>query len=121
MKKLILNLLFLFVLVAAISAQQENVNVENESVNIEDQFLPETDFEYEEIDIEQEGFFTGLWHGLRTPFAFIINLFKAEKYVIYSANGNVGYTIGYLIAVMFVLSIIFGGTRRRYKRADKGD
>ncbi len=56
-------------------------------------------------DIEQVGFWYGLWHGLIAPFSFIISLFD-DKVAIYAVYNNGGwYNFGYL----FGLSIILGG------------
>ncbi len=56
-------------------------------------------------DIEQVGFWYGLWHGLIAPFSFIISLFS-DKVAIYAVYNNGGwYNFGYL----FGLSIILGG------------
>lgn len=56
-------------------------------------------------EIEQVGFWYGLWHGLIAPFSFIISLFS-DKVAIYAVYNNGGwYNFGYL----FGLSIILGG------------
>jgi hypothetical protein len=56
-------------------------------------------------DIEQVGFWYGLWHGLIAPFSFIISLFN-DSVAIYAVYNNGGwYNFGYL----FGLSIILGG------------
>ena len=56
-------------------------------------------------DIEQVGFWYGLWHGFIAPFSFIISLFS-DNVAIYAVYNNGGwYNFGYL----FGLSIILGG------------
>jgi len=93
--------------------------LDNDNLDLVDQVLSTINFEYVIPEVNKEGFLIGLWHGVRTPFVFVINLFKSDKYVVFSENGNIGYKIGYMIAVLFILSTIFGGTRRRYKRPEK--
>jgi len=87
----------------------------NENIYIADQTLSSISF----IDIKKEkkdGFFIGIWHGIRSPFVFIINIFKKEDIVLFSKSRNIGYIIGFILAFpigIFVFSSIFGSSRRR--------
>ncbi|HRQ28434.1 MAG TPA: hypothetical protein PLU49_00070 [Saprospiraceae bacterium] len=62
------------------------------------------------------GFWGGLWHGLITPFSFIVSLFS-DNVSVYAVNNNGGwYDFGFLIGA----SITLGGTgkasnRRRHR------
>ena len=52
------------------------------------------------------GFWQGLWHGIISPFAFLISLFSDTVHV-YEVHNNGGwYNFGFLLGA----SIIFGGT-----------
>ena len=52
------------------------------------------------------GFWRGLWHGLISPFAFIVSLFS-ENVGIYEVHNNGGwYNFGFMLGV----SIFFGGS-----------
>ena len=52
------------------------------------------------------GFWQGLWHGIISPFAFLISLFSDAVHV-YEVHNNGGwYNFGFLLGT----SIIFGGT-----------
>ena len=52
------------------------------------------------------GFLRGIWHGIITPFAFVISLFS-KNVNIYEVHNNGGwYNFGFVIG----LSIIFGGS-----------
>ncbi|MFV1949653.1 MAG: hypothetical protein ACC633_06945 [Anaerolineales bacterium] len=68
-------------------------------------------------DGEVAGFWKGIWHGLISPFTFIISLFSKSVYV-YEVHNNGGwYTFGFLMGA----SITFGGSgggaaRSRKKR-----
>ena len=54
------------------------------------------------------GFWQGLWHGIISPFAFLISLFSDTVHV-YAVHNNGGwYNFGFLLGA----SIIFGGTGR---------
>jgi hypothetical protein len=89
--------------------------LDNENLDISDRVLSSISF----IDLKTEesekkaGFFIGIWHGIRTPFVFVINIFRTNKIVIFSESGTAGYTIGYILGIIFILSGIFGGSRRR--------
>lgn len=50
------------------------------------------------------GFWTGLWHGVAAPVAFIVSLFK-ESRMYESPNSGVWYDFGFLIG----LSVWGGG------------
>jgi hypothetical protein len=52
------------------------------------------------------GFWQGLWHGIISPFAFVISLFSDTVHV-YEVHNNGGwYNFGFLLGA----SIILGGT-----------
>ena len=74
------------------------------------------------VDGQIAGFWQGLWHGLITPFAFIVSLFSGNV-GIYEAHNNGGwYNFGFLIGASIMLGGGFGGggsaarTRRRRTR-----
>jgi hypothetical protein len=90
--------------------------LDNENLDMADKTLSSISFigeNIEEENVKKDGFFSGIWHGIRTPFVFIINFFRKNKIIIFSDSRNVGYTIGYLLGIIFILSGIFGGSRRR--------
>ena len=92
--------------------------LDKDDIEIVDQTLSSINF----IDIKPEeeerlGFFSGIWHGIRSPFVFIINIFKKDKIVLFSKSRTIGYIIGFILAFpigLAALSGIFGGSRRRY-------
>jgi hypothetical protein len=57
-------------------------------------------------DGEVAGFLQGLWHGIISPFAFIISLFSETVHVYEVHNNGAWYNFGFLLGA----SIIFGGT-----------
>jgi len=65
----------------------------------------------EDVPIDSQtldGFWSGLWHGIISPFTFIISLFS-DNVNIYEVHNNGGwYNFGFLFGV----SIIFGGPAR---------
>ncbi len=66
-------------------------------------------YEQKPDEVEEiAGFWQGIWHGVTTPFAFIISLFS-DKVGIYEIenNGN-WYNFGFVIG----LSIMFGGSSK---------
>ncbi|MEW6194631.1 MAG: hypothetical protein AB1521_05705 [Bacteroidota bacterium] len=57
-------------------------------------------------DIQQVGFWYGLWHGLIAPISFIISLFD-DSIAVYAVYNNGGwYNFGFLLG----LSISLGGS-----------
>ena len=63
------------------------------------------------------GFWQGLWHGIISPFAFLISLFSDAVHVYEIHNNGGWYNFGFLLGA----SMIFGGgqvgaraARRRY-------
>jgi hypothetical protein len=52
------------------------------------------------------GFWQGLWHGIISPFAFIVSLFS-DNVGIYEVHNNGNW---YNFGFMFGISIIFGGS-----------
>jgi uncharacterized membrane protein HdeD (DUF308 family) len=52
------------------------------------------------------GFWQGLWHGIISPFAFLISLFSDTVHVYEVHNNGDWYNFGFLLGA----SIIFGGT-----------
>ena len=85
----ILFLLVLFALLASACAPTPN-----ELVNTPDQ------------DDQIAGFWRGLWHGIISPFAFIVSLFS-DNVGIYEVHNNGNW---YNFGFMFGVSIIFGGS-----------
>lgn len=57
-------------------------------------------------DGEVAGFWQGLWHGIISPFAFLISLFSDTVHVYEVHNNGDWYNFGFLLGA----SIIFGGT-----------
>jgi hypothetical protein len=55
---------------------------------------------------EIAGFWQGLWHGIISPFAFIVSLFS-DNVGIYAVHNNGNW---YNFGFMFGVSIIFGGS-----------
>ncbi len=68
-------------------------------------------------DGQVAGFWKGIWHGLISPFTFILSLFTKSIYVFEVHNNGGWYTFGFLLGA----SMIFGGSgggaasRRRKK------
>ena len=70
------------------------------------------------IDIEEcmpekiYGFWGGLWHGIISPFTFIISLLK-DDVVMYACNNNGGwYDFGFVLGA----GILFGGGSKASSR-----
>ena len=60
-------------------------------------------------DVQEAGFWSGLWHGLIAPIAFIVSLFK-DNVAIYAVCNNGGwYNFGFLLGA----SILLGGGGHR--------
>jgi hypothetical protein len=57
-------------------------------------------------DGDVAGFWKGLWHGLISPFTFIISLFSRNVYVFEVHNNGGWYTFGFLLGA----SMVFGGS-----------
>lgn len=66
-------------------------------------------------DIQQVGFWYGLWHGMIAPVSFIISLFdnKVAIYAVY--NNGAWYNLGFLLG----LSMPLGGGGSAAKRKAK--
>ena len=59
------------------------------------------------------GFWQGLWHGVISPFAFLISLLS-DKVHIYEAHNNGGwYNFGFLIGASAIFGGSGGGAARR--------
>jgi len=58
------------------------------------------------------GFLGGLWHGLISPFTFIISLFTPNVRIYETNNKGVIYDFGFIIGVS--ASFGGGGSRARY-------
>lgn len=63
-------------------------------------------------DGELAGFWQGLWHGIISPFTFIISLFSDSVDVFEVHNNGGWYVFGFLLGA----SIIFGGGGRGSRR-----
>jgi hypothetical protein len=85
----ILHLFVLFVLLASACAATPN-----ELVNTPDQ------------DDQVAGFWRGLWHGIISPFAFVVSLFSDNVGIYEVHNNGNWYNFGFMVGV----SIIFGGS-----------
>jgi hypothetical protein len=63
---------------------------------------------------EVAGFWQGLWHGLISPFAFIVSLFRNDV-GIYDLHNNGGwYNFGFILGVA---AIFGGGGRGSHRRS----
>jgi len=103
--------------------ENENLNIadqvfatiqfENSEKNTADQNLMSANFDEAETPKKKDGFFTGVWHGIRTPFVFIINLFKKNDFVVFSNNRTGVYLFGYILGILFIFGGGIGGTKRR--------
>ena len=58
------------------------------------------------------GFWQGLWHGVISPFAFLISLFSDTVHIYEGHNNGGWYNFGFLLGA----SIIFGGSGRGARR-----
>jgi hypothetical protein len=67
----------------------------------------------EDRDGEIAGFWNGLWHGIITPVAFIISLFKDTIGVYESHNNGGWYNFGYIFGLMIIFGGSGGGAGRR--------
>jgi len=62
--------------------------------------------------VETYGFWSGLWHGIIAPFAWIGSLFSSEI-AIYAVNNNGGwYDFGFIIGIGALTSSSTSATRR---------
>ncbi|MCL6098316.1 MAG: hypothetical protein M1391_07065, partial [Bacteroidetes bacterium] len=59
-------------------------------------------YEYSK-DIQQVGFWYGLWHGMIAPVSFIISLFDAKVAVYAVYNNGALYNLGFLLGVSMPL------------------
>jgi hypothetical protein len=65
---------------------------------------------------EIAGFLPGLWHGLISPFTFIISLFS-DNVTMYDVHNNGGwYNLGFLFGVMITFGGSGGGASRSRRR-----
>lgn len=66
------------------------------------------------------GFWQGLWHGIISPFTFLISLFSDTVHF-YEVHNNGGwYNLGFLIGASIILGGSGGGAARR-RRYDDDD
>jgi hypothetical protein len=56
-------------------------------------------------DGDVAGFWKGIWHGIISPFSFLISLFSNSVYVFEVHNNGGWYTFGFLLGA----SMVFGG------------
>ncbi|MBT3274537.1 MAG: hypothetical protein HN368_15380 [Spirochaetales bacterium] len=68
---------------------------------------------------EIAGFWNGLWHGIITPFAFIISLFTDTVNVYESYNTGGWYNLGFIFGLMIIFGGSGGGAGRRGRRGRK--
>lgn len=66
-------------------------------------------------EIQQVGFWYGLWHGMITPISFIISLFDSKVAVYAVYNNGAWYNFGFLLGV----SVSFGGGCKASKKRKK--
>jgi hypothetical protein len=92
----ILILLVLFALLASGCAATPN-----ELVNTPDQ------------DDQIAGFWQGLWHGIISPFAFIVSLFSDNVGIYEVHNNGNWYNFGFMFGVSIILGGSGGGAARR--------
>ncbi len=65
------------------------------------------------------GFSLGLWHGVILPITFVISLFN-DNISIYEVHNNGGwYNFGFLIGLMIIGGIIFGGGSSALEREEQ--
>jgi hypothetical protein len=70
-------------------------------------------------DGDVAGFWQGLWHGIISPFAFLISLFS-DTIHIYEIHNNGGwYNFGFLLGASMIFGGSGGGAARRRRRRDK--
>ncbi len=70
-------------------------------------------------DDEIAGFWQGLWHGLISPFTFLISLFSDTVHI-YAVHNNGGwYNFGFLLGASIILGGSGGGAASR--RRDSSD
>lgn len=62
---------------------------------------------------EVAGFWQGLWHGIISPFTFVVSLFS-DKVNIYETHNNGGwYNFGFMFGASMILGGSGGGAARR--------
>lgn len=66
-------------------------------------------------DIQQVGFWYGLWHGMIAPISFVISLFDAKVAIYAVYNNGAWYNLGFLLG----LSMSLGGGGSAAKRKAK--
>jgi hypothetical protein len=67
-------------------------------------------------DGDVAGFWRGLWHGLISPFTFIVSLFSKTVYVFEVHNNGGWYTFGFLLGASSIFGGSGGGAASRRKR-----
>jgi hypothetical protein len=69
-------------------------------------------------DGDVAGFWQGLWHGIISPFTFVISLFS-KNITVYEVHNNGGwYTFGFLIGASMIFGGSGGGAASRRRRRD---
>jgi len=66
-------------------------------------------------DGHQAGFLLGFWHGLISPFAFVVSLFKSNVGVYEFNNNGHWYDLGFILGA----AAIFGGGANRASSGKK--
>lgn len=69
----------------------------------------------EAVDGRTAGFWLGLWQGIIAPITFLISLFTNDVNVYEVHNNGNWYDFGFVLGA----GILFGGGRKRRKRAKK--
>ena len=93
--------------------------LKNSDLHIADQVLESIQFKSIEkskesnLEDNKPGIVKGFLHGMRAPFAFVINIFAKNKITLFSEIRTGWYTVGYILGILSIISIIFGGSRRR--------
>jgi hypothetical protein len=64
---------------------------------------------YQQPGAQPAGFLGGLWHGLISPFTFIISLFSPGVRIYETKNSGRWYDFGFIIGI----SAAFGGSGSR--------
>ena len=65
---------------------------------------------------EVAGFWQGLWHGIISPFAFIISLFSETVHVYEVHNNGAWYNFGFLVGMVITFGGGGGGAGRSSRR-----
>jgi hypothetical protein len=64
------------------------------------------------------GFWTGLWHGIIAPIAFIISIFNDEVSIYEVHNTGLGYNAGFLLSIGTFMGSGGRSTRRTRRPTD---